>query len=371
MQTRLRLLQEFGQQFRALAPAVRVTRVRTLAALSLGLLWAGRIALPAAAAAVPGRASDPSTERRFRRWLANRRVPVSALWRPLVRALLAGRAGTDVLLVLDPTPHNATATVLTLGVVVHKRVLPVAWHVLPNQEPWRRRQWAYVRRLFRVAAGWLPAGCAVTLIADSGLSSPELIALCRERGWHFVLRLSADARQGPLLRDAAGRERPLWGLVTAPGQRWFGPVAVFKGAGWLPVQLSIVWAPGYDAPWLLLSDRPAGWARAREYGRRAQAEATFQDGKGRGWDLEASKVTDRARLHRLLLALFVALWWAHALGQQVVRRGLRRRFDRADRRDLSLIRLGRRWLAELLDADRLPPLLVRRTSSAWRVACLT
>src|SRR5919198_5883821 len=98
MQTRLRLLQEFGQQLRALAPTVRLTRVRTLAALSLGLLWAGRIALTAVAATVPGRASDPSTERRFRRWLANRRVPVTAARRPLIRTLLATRAGTEVLL---------------------------------------------------------------------------------------------------------------------------------------------------------------------------------------------------------------------------------------------------------------------------------
>ena len=193
-----------------------MTRVRALAALSPGLLRAGRTALTAAAAAVPGRARDPNTERRFRRWLANRRVPVTALWRPLIRTLLAGRAGTDVLLVLDPTPHNDVATVLTLGVVVHKRVLPVAWHVLPNQEPGRRRQGASVRRLLRVVAPWLPAGCWVTVVADSGLTSPELIALCRERGWHVVLRLSADARQGPLLRDAAGRERPVWGPVTAP-----------------------------------------------------------------------------------------------------------------------------------------------------------
>ena len=113
---------------------------------------------------------------------------------------------------------------------------------------------------------------------------------------------------------------------------------------------------------------PAG--RGRADCRRARAEATFQDGKGRGWEPEASKVTDRDRLHRLLLGLFVALWWAHALGQQVVRRGLRRRFDRADRRDLSLVRRGRRWLAALLATDRQPPLLLRRTSAAWKVACL-
>src|SRR5207245_11293150 len=38
-----------------------------------------------------------------------------------------------------------------------------------------------------------------------------------------------------------------------------------------------------------------------------RVEATFQDTKSRGWDLEATLIADRARLDRLLLALFVAM----------------------------------------------------------------
>ena len=38
-----------------------------------------------------------------RRWLANSSVPVTAVWRPLVRTMLASRAGTALTLTLDPT----------------------------------------------------------------------------------------------------------------------------------------------------------------------------------------------------------------------------------------------------------------------------
>jgi hypothetical protein len=47
----------------------------------------------------------------------------------------------------------------------------------------------------------------------------------------------------------------------------------------------------------------------QEYGWRMRVESTFQDAKSRGWDLEASLIADRERFDRLLLALFVAMWW--------------------------------------------------------------
>lgn len=209
----------------------------------------------------------------------------------------------------------------------------------------------------------LSADCTVTPLVDQGLTSAELFDRCRQRGWHAVFRLSADPKQGPKVRLPDGWElASVWELVAGPGQRWFGSVTLFQRAGWRHLSLSIVWQQGYKHPWLLLSDRPAGGARVREYRRRAQCEATYQDSKTRGWELERTKIRDRARLDRLLLVLALALWWAHALGLRVIRQGLRRQFDRSDRRDLGVLRLGRRWLAALLMQDHVPPLLFRQRS---------
>src|SRR5687768_17523899 len=116
MPTRPRLLHDWTRQVGALLPGVRATRARTLALLALGLLWAGSAALPRVAAALPVAAADASTERRLRRWLANPAVVVAEVWRGVLPALLASRAGQEVLLVLDPTPQNGRFTVLVLGV---------------------------------------------------------------------------------------------------------------------------------------------------------------------------------------------------------------------------------------------------------------
>ncbi|MDQ3927996.1 MAG: transposase [Chloroflexota bacterium] len=359
MQTRLKLLHDWNHQLHQLLPDVRSTRVDVLALLTLGVLWSGSVTLLKVAACLPLSATDMSTERRFRRWLANRSVPVTAICRPLVSTMLASRAGTELVLALDPTPQGAHKTVIVLGLVAHKRVLPLLWHLLPSQARWAQSQHTYLSRLCRVVAGWLPQGCTVTLVADRGLVSRELVLLCRSLGWHYVLRLSTDAKQGYRVRHLDGREQPLWELVTGPGQRWYGSVELFKRGGWVQVELTLYWERGYDEPWILISDRPAGLARVRQYRKRWCAEPTYQDCKRRGWDLEASRITADNRLNRLLLVLFIVLWWAQALGARVVRRGLRTRFDRRDRRELSLVRLGRRWVAELLCHTRPHPLLFR------------
>ena len=370
MQTRRQLLHSWQRQVRVLLPAVRATRAANLALFALGLLWAGTISLPALAAALPLGATDASLERRLRRWLANTAVRVSDLWTPLLPALLAGKAGEEVLLVFDPTPQNDTAAILVLGLVDHHRVLPLAWRVVPQQAPWPERQITYLQAMVAEVVAALPAGSTVTLLADRGLTGPDLIDLCRAVGWHFVLRLSVGPTQTNRVRLPDAPEGRLWDLVTGPGQRWAGSAQVFKDAGWRSVALTIRWDRTATEPWVLVSDRPAGAPRVREYRRRVHAEATYQDCKRRGWDIERSKITAQDRFDRLLLALHLALWWAQQLGLRVIRTGQRRRFDRADRRDLSVVRLGRRWLEDEVRHDRCPPLPFFCRHHRWRYAWL-
>jgi len=354
----------------ALLPMVRVTRVRVLTLFVLGVLWAGSVTLLEVAAALLVAATDPSTERRLRRWLANPAVVVAELWPLLLPSLLAAKAGQEALLVFDPTPHRDWGTILCLGVVDHKRILPLAWRVVPQQTPWPAPQIVYLRAMCAEVAAALPPGCTVTLLADRGVTGPEVIDLCRELGWHFLLRVSVGTTQTNQVRGVALPEQALWVLVSGPGQRWTGSVQLFKQAGWRAVDLTIHWHRAYDEPWVLVSDRPAGTARVREYRRRAHAEATYEDGKSRGFASERSKLAIPDRLERLLLVVHLALWWGEQLGLRVIRGGLRRHFDRGDRRDLSVLRLGRRFLLAELGHDRCPPLPFHFRNHQWRYTWL-
>lgn len=364
MSPRLRLLHTFTDQLIAVVPTVRVTQVRPLALFVLGLLWSGQIHLRGIAAALPLAVADASTERRLHRWLRNARVAVAPLWRELLPSLLASRAGQPLLLVLDPTPHTDEATILELGLVCRRRTLPLAWRVVPQQARWPKPQITYFQAMIAEVAAALPAGCTVTLIGDRALPSAALIDACRAVGWEVLFRLSSDARQGYTVRLADGTEQPLWDLVTGPGQRWTGEVALFQKAGWRTVQLTIRWAKGHDEPWLLISTQPGGGDRVREYRRRAHAEATYEDCKSRGFGTEASRITDRERLDRLLLVVHLALWWGIQLGLRAIRRGERHRYDRRGPRALSVLKIGWAALADTLDRRlRPPPLPFQHTAA--------
>ncbi len=365
MSTRMHVVHAWRRQVQTLLPQVHAARATTLALFSLGVLWSGTVTLLKVAAALPLPACDPSLERRWRRFLANDRVSVAALWTPLLPVLLAGLGPREMVFVFDPTPYRADATLLVLGVVCRRRVLPVAWRVVPQQTAWEARVRPLLDDLLAEAAAALPAGCRPTLLADRGLVGPAIIDAARAVGWHVVLRLKASAGEATRVRWPDGREQRLAELPTRPGQRLATAAAIFKGAGWREGFLTIHWARDQDEPWVLFSARPAGHDRVREYRQRVRAEATYADAKGRGFDLERSKVVILERIDRLLLVLHLALWWAYGLGLQSIRNGERHRFDRRDRRDLSVVRLGATACLAALNQEHPHALPFRQTPTGW------
>ena len=208
MRSRLQVWHVFDTQLAQLLPAVHRARLHVLALLTVGMLLAETVVLPRIAAALPLGVRRASLEKRFARFLANPAVDAHELWAGLLPALLADRAGTPIELVFDPTPQNGTFTVLVLGLIEHSRVLPVAWAVVPQQTRWTESQIAILTRLCTTVAAALPAGCRVTLLADRGITSPAVIALCRSLGWAFVLRLSVSATQTNRVRG--GRDQSRW-----------------------------------------------------------------------------------------------------------------------------------------------------------------
>jgi hypothetical protein len=371
------LWEQWHEQVKHFFEGVHGHQKKALALLVLGITLAGTAVLQRIAESVYlhgiSGAKMPSIERRFARFVANKRIVVSEVWRQFLTQVLPYWHGKPVRLVLDCTPCGEKATIVYLGLLVHSRVLPLMWRVMPLQEAWDEAQWTLVGQLFDQLQPHLVT-CACTLIADRGLSGAPLVKLCRDRGWHYLLRICKEHTVRRWMKKGWADWLACGHFIHKAGQQWFGRVLCWQEST-IETYVSAVWDEEHREAWLLISDQPAGRRRVQEYAWRMRVEATFEDAKSRGWELEASLIEDRERRNRLLLALFLAMWWVIHLAASCIHQGQRDRFDRHDRRDKSLFRLGRLWLKDILRrvatsafaaATLTCCLPFRKTTSGWR-----
>lgn len=346
------LWEKWEEQVKGLFPNLHGHQQKLLALLVAGMVVSGCAVLQRVAEDIAlqgwSQAKMSSIERRLERFVANERIAVPATWKAFVGAVLPYWKGKKLTFVLDCTPYNAQFTIVYLGLLVHSRVLPVAWTVMPGQQSWDERQWDIVARLLDQVIAILPeADC--TLLADRGLAGAPLVRLCVQRRWHYVLRICQEhtCRRQMGKHNKWSRWCSFKSFIQKQGQQWFGRALVWQEET-IETYVSACWEDTYQEAWLIISDLPAGKARIHTYALRMRVESTFQDTKTRGWNIEAAQLEIRAHLERLLVALFLAIWWVGHLAASCIHHGQRDRFDRHDRRDKSIFRLGRLWLLDIL-----------------------
>jgi hypothetical protein len=364
------------EQLKDLLTGIHGHQKKTLAFFVLGMVLSGSAVMQRVAETMSehglSQAKMSSIERRLARFLANERIVVPLIWKLFLAQVLTPFRGQHLYFVLDNMPFRDELTIVYLGLLVHSRVLPVAWAVMPAQTKWDEGQWNIVGRLLDQVTVHLPE-TSCTLLADRGLTGMALVKLCMARGWHYVLRVCADHTCRRYHRGKLERTWKRFGqIVLKPGYRWYGKAQVWQELT-LETYVSLVWDHGREEPWLLISDEGAGGRQVQVYGWRMRVEATFQDGKSRGFNIEASWIQQRTHLDRLLLVLFLAMWWVSHLAAACIHHGHRQRFDRVDRRDKSIFRLGRLWLLDILrrvhNRSSLRHCLpFRKTNQGWRFA---
>ena len=350
MQASVTLGEKWQEQVKQLWPSLHGHQQKGLALLVIGRVLWGSAVLQRVAESLflegISQAKMTSIQRRLARFVANRRMVVTKVCKQFLSQVLPYWQGQKLRFVLDWTPFDDREIMVYVGLLVHWRVLPVAWSVMPAQEKWDQGQWEIVGRLLDSFIPYL-GNADGTLIADGGLAGFSLVQLCRQRQWHDLLR---GCKEHTVRRWIHGRWQewmPLERLIFQTGQHWFGRVLLWQDDTIL-TYLSATWEPGHQEAWLLIWDQVAGWRQVKTYALRMRVEATFQDAKSRGWKLEASWISDRARLDRLLLGLFLAMWWVTHLAASCIHHGQRHLFDRHDRREKGIFRLGRLWLLDIL-----------------------
>jgi hypothetical protein len=321
---------------------------KTLALFVLGALRAESMVLQRVAEALLAEsdAKASSIERRLERFLSNDRIQTEETWTTFLAGVLPFFRGKSIRLVIDLTSYEEHAQVIYIGLLQQSRVLPLVWKVMPGQTKWDQGLWDCVDQLLTRLAPYL-AGSDCTILGDSAFGCFAMVTLCEKYGWHYLFRICAEhtcerwAKSGDLLPFC-----PVSDLVSEPGKQFYGPVRLWQEHQ-IETQLSAYWAPGEEKALLVISDLPASRKRINEYKLRWRVESTFQDLKSRGWDWEASHVRALERVDRLLLVLFLLVWWLVHLAASCQHHGKRDRYDRHDRRDKGILRLGRLYLLDI------------------------
>lgn len=344
------LLAQWSQQVKELFPDLHHYQQQSLAFCVQAIIQSGNAVMQRVAEAVWESSNSEtkmvSHERRFQRFVANERIEVESCWNSFLQQVLPFWHNKPVTLVLDLTPYTDEATIVYVGLLVHSRLLPLAWCVMPQQEKWDQGQWQILAHLFEQLAPYFSSSDC-TLLADRGLSCLKLIHLCNTVGWHYVLRIKNEEWFRRKFRHSYHGWHQGKSLVKKVGDHWYGKILLWKEHAF-EIWLSACWEAGYEEAWFLISDRPASHKRVSEYARRMKVEATFEDQKSRGCRIECSRFTNHDHLNRWLFVVYLAIWWIAHLGCSCIHHGHRQQVDRKDRRDKSLLRIGRLWLKAIL-----------------------
>jgi len=287
---------------------------------------------------------------RLRRFLKNDRLCPPTCYGPVVRHVFQRWGGQEVNLVMDRTDLEHRWSVLTLGAAYQKRLLPLAWEVLPfggTSAEWQitllRRVQPYLPPLDQVR---------VHFYGDSEFRAVPLQQTCRDYGWHWQVGLKSDLYFQP----PAGPWQALRDLGLQPGQRcYLQGVSLTQEHAFGPVNLLADWALRQDHPRYWALDLPAdaqAWRRGR---KRYWIEPTFRDWKSYGFDLERSKLDDPTRLNVLLLGIALATVWMIHLGDWLTQTGRARELAPTDQTDYSLFRLGRDYCQRCRTLGRAVP----------------
>ncbi len=336
-----RLYDTWMRRICELRPQQRITQVRNLVWLMIGIHESHSVHLSKIAGKIPGSAQLVSTTRRLSRFLDNPAVRVREWYRPIAQQWLQAQAAClkEIHLIVDGTKVGFGHQLLMVSLAYRKRAIPIAWtwvkHVRGHSGAFKQLALLnYVRTL-------LPFGIGVILVGDCEFGSVEVLKWLDQWHWFYVLRQKSDTC---LWLEQSSEWKPFRSFIQKPGQ------SLWLGHGYLtakeiyPTNLLVHWEVGEEEPWCLATNLLDRMTAVKDYRRRMWTEEFHGDIKKHGFDLESTMLQNFLKLSRLTLAVAFLYVWLISIGGDTIHQGLRHLVDRHDRRDLSIFQIGLRFI---------------------------
>jgi len=294
------------------------------------------------------------------RMLSNTGIDLDVLGPLWVEPMLAGRDKADVLLDwTDFAADDQTTLVLSLR-TDHGRSLPLLWKTV-QKSTIKGKKSASEDDLLRRFAAMVPAGCAVTILADRGFDAHTFLAFLAGLGFACIIRM----RKHTTIESATGEGRA--------GRDWVhrrGWVTVLRQARITQERYPVgavvtVRDKDMDQAWILVCSEEAieGRQAIHRYGRRFTCEEMHRDVKDLrfGMGLSWHQVRRPERRDRMWLLAVLAMHLLTMLGEAGEDVGLSTAFESGPnkRRIRSLFSQGLFWYQQIptMPIHKLTPLM--------------
>lgn len=315
--------------------------LKTLVWIVIGVIWSGKISIPEWVPHTVTSALASSTQRRFSRWLHNKRIEVNSLYAPLIYQAISGWETGPLYLALDTSMLWNRYCLIRISVVYRGRAVPLVWSVIEHASS--TVSFETYRPLLDQA--WeILTECVcydVVFLADRGFADTELMNyLSKNLGWHWRIRIKKSFK----VRRKGHRACNIRTIFPPAGHAHFLKNVLLTDACFGPVSLAIARHNSTGEEWIVASDEPTAIETFDEYGLRFDIEENFLDDKSNGFQLESSQIRSAEALERLCLVLAMATLYLVSQGTEVVAAGKRRLVDIHWFRGNSYLKIGWKWV---------------------------
>jgi len=339
-----RLYRVVFSHIQRLMPEMLWENQTTLAMMITGILRARSGQLKKMVRAVQYAHKKESLVDRFRRFVRNTNIEVSVEYSPLGHRIVKAIKQGPVVLMIDSTKMGGNCICLMVSVYYKSRALPLAWLTFKGKKGHSSQ--ATQLQLFQSLKALLPADLPVILLGDGEFDGSQVIDWFEsEPTWQYMCRTDPST-----LIFYQGQWLALNQLALAPGEETFLTGVRFTQANQIgPVNILAVWNEAKQCHWFFVTNFETAAEAKGWYTQRFTIETLFSDCKGRGFNLDETRLWNPDRVNRLVFAGSIAYYFTVVLGVESI---VSRSFCQLVRTDAfyhSLFQLGLIYLDHLLN----------------------
>ena len=318
-----------------------------LAIYSYGVVLAGHCQGSKVAEAMGRIGRLTSLERRFRRWLGNRRIDMDACFQVWSFWVWKSLDSPRAVLLVDESKLGNRIGVMMVSLAFEQRAIPLVWCCYransANDYPQQGQVLMVWGLLARVAEA-LPVNSRPIVQMDRGLGhSSAMLKALKTLPITFQVRVKKNAS----FISRRGHRSLLQDLIKPGEQITCHGKLFYASSKQVQVTVHLVWEVGQKEPWCLVTNDPHVYGAV--YALRMWQEESFRDLKSGGWQWQCSYVTSPDHAQRLLLVLALAYAWMLTQGTLILNGDATMQAEIYDGKHnkYSVFRSGLRWFRRM------------------------